>query len=132
MIYTYDETTGGAKRIDWDLTCSDWTNEEDEELLSLVKKFLVKRPFADDYQDLDIDLRVSVIGKWHDEYPDYKGVGQEYDLSELTESNIPVDFTEDQFNNLYHFINVNKDRNQHLPEILNVLKRSKEEKNETN
>ena len=44
----------------------------------------------------------------------------------LTESNIPVDFTEDQFNNLYHFINVNKDRNEYLPEILNVLKRSKE------
>ena len=49
----------------------------------------------------------------------------EYDLSELTGSNIPVDFTEDQFNNLYHFINVNKDRNEYLPEILNVLKRSK-------
>ena len=49
----------------------------------------------------------------------------EYDLSELTASNIPVDFTEDQFNNLYHFINVNKDRNEYLPEILNVLKRSK-------
>ena len=132
MIYTYDETTGGAKRIDWDLTCIDWTKDEDEELLSLVKKFLAKRPFADDYQDLDIDLRVSVIGKWHDEYPDYKGVGQEYDFSELTESNIPVDFTEDQFNNLYHFINVNKDRNEYLPEILNVLKRSKEDKNENN
>ena len=125
MIYTYDETTGGAKRIDWDLTCTDWTTEEDEELLSLVKKFLTKRPFADDYQDLDIDLRVSVIGKWHDEYPDYKGIGEEYDLSELTKSNIPVDFTEDQFHNLYHFINVNKDRNEYLPEILNVLKRYK-------
>ena len=46
-------------------------------------------------------------------------------LSELTKLNIPVDFTEDQFNNLLHFINVNKDRNEYLPEILNVLKRSK-------
>ena len=43
-----------------------------------------------------------------------------------TESNISVDFTEDQFNNLYHFINVNKDRNEYLSEILNVLKKSKE------
>ena len=42
MIYTYDETTGGAKRIDWDLTCIDWTKDEDEELLSLVKKFLAQ------------------------------------------------------------------------------------------
>ncbi|MCH2562789.1 MAG: hypothetical protein MK084_07840 [Prochlorococcus sp. ALOHA_A2.0_50] len=53
----------------------------------------------------------------------------EYDLSELTESNILVDFTEDQFNNLYRFINVNRHRNDYLLEILNVLKRSKEESN---
>ena len=48
----------------------------------------------------------------------------------LTESNIPVDFTEDQFNNLFHFINVNKHRNKYLIEILNVLKKSKEVKND--
>ena len=53
----------------------------------------------------------------------------EYDLSELTKSNILVDFTEDQFNNLYRFINVNRHRNDYLLEILNVLKRSKEESN---
>ena len=46
----------------------------------------------------------------------------------LTKSNIPVDFTEDQFNNLFHFINVNKHRNKYLIEILNVLKKSKEVK----
>ena len=49
----------------------------------------------------------------------------EYDLSELTKSNILVDFTEDQFNNLYRFVNVNRHRNKYLLEILNVLKRSK-------
>ena len=48
----------------------------------------------------------------------------------LTESNIPVDFTEYQFNNLLHFINVNKHRNKYLIEILNVLKKSKEVKND--
>ena len=88
MIYTYDETTSGAKRIDWDLNCTDWTKDEDEELLSLVKKFLAKRPFADDYQDLDIDLRVSVIGKWHDEYPDYGDLGEEFEVSQLEEENV--------------------------------------------
>tara|TARA_R100001509_G_scaffold111238_1_gene66716 strand:- start:952 stop:1341 length:390 start_codon:yes stop_codon:yes gene_type:complete len=124
MIYTYDETTGGAKRIDWDLTCSDLTKEEDKELETLIRKFLAKKPFANDIEDIDYSLNINVTGKWHDEYSDYSGVGEEYDLSELTESNIPVDFTKDQFNNLYHFINVNKDRNEYLPEILNVLKRS--------
>mgnify|MGYP003118236647 FL=1 len=88
MLYTYDETTGGAKRIDWDLNCLDWTKEEDQELLSLVKKFLAKRPFANDYQDLDIDLRVSIIGKWHDEYPDYGDLGEEFDTSQLEEENV--------------------------------------------
>ena len=88
MLYTYDETSGGAKRIDWDLNCTDWTKDEDEELLSLVKKFLAKRPFADDYQDLDIDLRVSVIGKWHDEYPDYGDLGEEFEVSQLEEENV--------------------------------------------
>ena len=88
MIYTYDETTSGAKRIDWDLNCTDWTKDEDAELLSLVKKFLAKRPFADDYQDLDIDLRVSVIGKWHDEYPDYGDLGEEFEVSQLEEENV--------------------------------------------
>ena len=53
----------------------------------------------------------------------------EYDLSELTKSNILVDFTENQFNNLYRFVNVNQHRNKYLLEILNVLKRSKEESN---
>jgi len=125
MIYTYDSTTGGAKRIDWDLTCSDLTKEEDKELETLIRKFLAKRPFANDIEDIDYSLSINVTGKWHDEYPDYTGVGEEYDLSELTESNIPVNFTEDQFNNLYNFINVNQHRNGYLPEILNVLKRSK-------
>ena len=125
MIFTYDSTTGGAKRIDWDLTCSDLTKEEDKELETLIRKFLVKKPFANDIEDIDYSLEIRVTGKWHDEYPDYAGVGEEYDLSELTKLNIPVDFTEDQFNNLLHFINVNKDRNEYLPEILNVLKRSK-------
>jgi len=128
MIFTYDSTTGGAKRIDWDLTCSDLTKEEDKELETLIRKFLAKKPFANDIEDIDYSLEIRVIGKWHEEYPDYEGVGAEYDLSELTQSNIAVDFTEDQFNNLYHFINVNKDRNEYLPEILNVLKRSKEVK----
>ena len=31
MIYTYDSTTGGSKRIDWDLTCMDLSKEEDKE-----------------------------------------------------------------------------------------------------
>ena len=126
MIFTYDSTTSGAKRIDWDLTCSDLTKDEDKELETLIRKFLAKKPFANDIEDIDYSLNITVIGKWHDEYPNYPGIGEEYDLSELTESNIPVDFTEDQFNNLYHFINVNKDRNEYLPEILNVLKKSKE------
>ena len=126
MIFTYDSTTSGAKRIDWDLNCSDLTKNEDKELETLIRKFLAKKPFANDIEDIDYSLSITVTGKWHDEYPNYPGIGEEYDLSELTESNIPVDFTEDQFNNLYHFINVNKDRNEYLPEILNVLKRSKE------
>ena len=128
MIFTYDSTTSGAKRIDWDLTCNDLTKEEDKELETLIRKFLAKRPFTNDIEDIDYSLNISVTGKWHDEYPDYPGIGEEYDFSELTESNIQVDFTEDQFNNLYHFINVNKDRNEYLSEILNVLKRSKEVK----
>jgi len=126
MIYTYDETTRGAKRIDWDLTCADWTKEEDEELLSLVKKFLAKRPFADDYQDLDIDLRVSVIGKWHNEYPDYTGIGEEYDLNEieLSESDVTVKFRKNQINNLFRFINANQHRNEDLSEIIDVLRKA--------
>ena len=130
MIYTYDSTTGGAKRIDWDLTCMDLSREEDKELQTILEKFLAKRPFANDIEDIDYSFEIRVTGKWHDEYPDYTGVGEEYDLSELTDLNIPVDFTEDQFNNLYHFINVNKHRNKYLSEILNVLKRSKEVKND--
>ena len=130
MIYTFDETTGGAKRIDWDLTCSDLTKEEDKQLETLIRKFLAKNPFANDIEDIDYSLSITVTGKWHDEYPDYAGVGEEYDLSELTKLNIPVDFTEDQFNNLLHFINVNKHRNKYLIEILNVLKKSKEVKND--
>ena len=38
MIFTYDSTTSGAKRIDWDLTCSDLTKEEDKELQTLLEK----------------------------------------------------------------------------------------------
>ena len=45
----------------------------------------------------------------------------EYDLSELTETNITVEFTEDQFNNLYRFIKANQHQNKDLPEILTVL-----------
>ena len=37
MIFTYDSTTGGAKRIDWDLTCSDLTKDEDKELETLIE-----------------------------------------------------------------------------------------------
>ena len=83
MIFTYDSTTGGAKRIDWDLTCSDLTKEEDKELETLIRKFLAKRPFANDIEDIDYSLSINVTGKLHDEYPDYPGVGEEYDLSEL-------------------------------------------------
>ena len=94
MIYTYDSTTSGAKRYVWQLTCIDWTNEEDKELIALVKTFLAKRPFANDIEDFDIDLEVDVIGKWHDEYPDYQDVGEEYDLNEieLSESDVTVKF----------------------------------------
>ena len=45
----------------------------------------------------------------------------EYDLSELTETNIKVEFTEDQFNNLYRLIKANQHQNKDLPEILTVL-----------
>ena len=45
----------------------------------------------------------------------------EYDLSELTETNIQVEFTEDQFNNLYRLIKANQHQNKDLPEILTVL-----------
>ena len=31
MIYTYDSTTSGSKRYVWQLTCIDWTNEEEIE-----------------------------------------------------------------------------------------------------
>ena len=31
MEKLFDETTGGAKRVDWQLTCLDWTNEENKE-----------------------------------------------------------------------------------------------------
>ena len=132
MIYTYDSTTSGAKRYVWQLTCIDWTNEEDKELIALVKTFLAKRPFANDIEDFDIDLEVDVIGKWHNEYPDYQDVGEEYDLNEieLSESDVTVKFRKNQINNLYRFINANQHRNKDLSEIVDVLKKaSKEEKN---
>ena len=132
MIYTYDSTTSGAKRYVWQLTCIDWTNEEDKELIALVKTFLAKRPFANDIEDFDIDLEVDVIGKWHDEYPDYQDVGEEYDLNEieLSESDVTVKFRKNQINNLYRFINANQHRNKDLSEIVDVLRKaSKEEKN---
>ena len=132
MIYTYDSTTSGSKRYVWQLTCIDWTNEEDKELIALVKTFLAKRPFANDIEDFDIDLEVDVIGKWHDEYPDYQDVGEEYDLNEieLSESDVTVKFRKNQINNLYRFINANQHRNKDLSEIVDVLKKaSKEEKN---
>ena len=131
MIYTYDSTTSGAKRYVWQLTCIDWTNEEDKELIALVKTFLAKRPFANDIEDFDIDLEVDVIGKWHDEYPDYQDVGEEYDLNEieLSESDVTVKFRKNQINNLYRFINANQHRNKDLSEIVDVLRKaSKEEK----
>jgi hypothetical protein len=87
MIFTYDSTTNGSKRIDWDLTCSDLTKNEDKELETLIRKFLAKKPFANDIEDIDYSLEIRVIGKWHDEYPNYPGVGEEYDLSELKEQN---------------------------------------------
>ena len=132
MIYTYDSTTSGATRYVWQLTCIDWTNEEDKELIALVKTFLAKRPFANDIEDFDIDLEVDVIGKWHDEYPDYQDVGEEYDLNEieLSESDVTVKFRKNQINNLYRFINANQHRNKDLSEIVDVLRKaSKEEKN---
>ena len=132
MIYTYDSTTSGAKRYVLQLTCIDWTNEEDKELIALVKTFLAKRPFANDIEDFDIDLEVDVIGKWHDEYPDYQDVGEEYDLNEieLSESDVTVKFRKNQINNLYRFINANQHRNKDLSEIVDVLRKaSKEEKN---
>ena len=132
MIYTYDSTTSGSKRYVWQLTCIDWTNEEDKELIALVKTFLAKRPFANDIEDFDIDLEVDVIGKWHDEYPDYQDVGEEYDLNEieLSESDVTVKFRKNQINNLYRFINANQHRNKDLSEIVDVLRKaSKEEKN---
>ena len=132
MIYTYDSTTSGSKRYVWQLTCIDWTNEEDKELIALVKTFLANRPFANDIEDFDIDLEVDVIGKWHDEYPDYQDVGEEYDLNEieLSESDVTVKFRKNQINNLYRFINANQHRNKDLSEIVDVLKKaSKEEKN---
>jgi len=88
MLYTYDETTGGAKRIDWDLNGLDWTKEEDKEFLTLIQKFLAKRPFANDIEDIDFDVCVNVTGKWHDEYPDYGDLGEEFDTSQLEEENV--------------------------------------------
>ena len=61
MIYTYDSTTGGAKRIDWDLTCMDLSKEEDKELQTILEKFLAKRPFANDIEDIDYSFEISVI-----------------------------------------------------------------------
>ena len=83
MLYTYDSMTGGAKRIDWDLTDSDLNKDEQKELETLIRKFLSKRPFSNDIEDIDFSLSINVTGKWHDEYPNYEGVGEEYDLSEL-------------------------------------------------
>ena len=48
----------------------------------------------------------------------------EYDLSELTETNITVEFTEDQFNNLSRIVNANRHRNEDLLELADVLKRA--------
>ena len=126
MLYTYDETTSGAKRIDWSLNCLEWTKEEDAEFLALIKKFLAKRPFANDIQDIDFQVEAYVIGKWHDEYPDYKGVGEEYDLNEieLSESDVTVKFRKNQINNLYRFVNANRHRNKDLLEIVDVLRKS--------
>ena len=124
MLYTYDETTGGAKRIDWDLTDSDFTKDEQKELETLIRKFLATKPFANDIEDIDFSLNIDVTGKWHDEYPDYSGVGEEYDLSELQESNIPVNFTENQLDNLYRFVNANQHRNGYLPELAAVLQKA--------
>ena len=126
MLYTYDETTSGAKRIDWSLNCLDWTKEEDAEFLALIKKFLAKRPFANDIQDIDFMVEAYVTGKWHDEYPDYRGVGEEYDLNEieLSESDVTVKFRKNQINNLYRFVNANRHRNKDLLEIVDVLRKS--------
>lgn len=125
MIYTYDETTGGAKRIDWDLTDSDLTKDEEQALETLIRRFLSRRPFANDIEDIDFSLSINVTGKWHDEYPDYSGIGEEYDLSELKEeSSIPVNFTENQLDNLYRFVNANRHRNGYLFEIVDVLKKA--------
>ena len=83
MLYTYDSMTGGAKRIDWDLTDNDLTKDEEQALETLIRRFLSRRPFANDIEDIDFSLSINVTGKWHDEYPNYEGVGEEYDLSEL-------------------------------------------------
>ena len=48
----------------------------------------------------------------------------EYDLSELMETNITVEFTEDQFNNLSRIVNANRHRNQELLELADFLKRA--------
>ena len=124
MLFTYDSMTGGAKRIDWDLTDSDLTKDEEKELETLIRKFLSKRPFSNDIEDIDFSLSINVTGKWHDKYPDYLGVGEEYDLSELKESTIPVNFTESQLDNLYQFVNANRHRNGYLPELADVLKKA--------
>ena len=125
MLYTYDSTTGGAKRIDWDLTDSDLTKDEEQALETLIRRFLSRRPFANDIEDIDFSLSINVTGKWHDEYPDYSGIGEEYDLSELKEeSSIPVNFTENQLDNLYRFVNANRHRNGYLFEIVDVLKKA--------
>ena len=126
MIFTYDETSSGAKRIDWSLSSLDWTKEEDAEFQALIEKFLARRPFANDIQDIDFSIEAYVIGKWHKEYPDYKGVGEEYDLNEieLSESDVTVKFRKNQINNLFRFINTNRHRNKDLSEIVDVLKRS--------
>ena len=116
--------TGGAKRIDWDLTDSDLTKDEEKELETLVRKFLSKRPFANDIEDIDFSLNINVTGKWHDEYPDYSGVGEEYSFTGLKELSIPVTFTENQLDNLYRFVNVNQHRNGYLPEIALLLKKA--------
>ena len=88
MLYTYDETTGGAKRIDWDLTDSDFTKDEQKELETLIRKFLATKPFANDIEDIDYSLELRVTGKWHDEYPDYGDLGEEFDTSQLEEENV--------------------------------------------
>lgn len=88
MLFTYDETSGGAKRIDWDLTDSDLTKDEDKELETLIRKFLANKPFANDIEDIDYSLEISVIGKWHDEYPDYGDLGEEFETTQLEEENV--------------------------------------------